>query len=139
MKKLIIATLAILSTVFVNAQDSKVYKVLRSEWYLFDEDVKEWRLQTQNRDISIDLVVYKDVINIQAQSPTLYRLNETTKRKLDNGKIAGYRYSAIEYVNMEKCTVDIAASSDTDIFLFSVILDRDTYKVNLRYYGKYVE
>lgn len=82
MKKLIIATLAILSTVFVNAQDSKVYKVLRSEWYLFDEDAKEWRLQTQNRDISIDLVVYKDVINIQAQSPTLYRLDETTKESL---------------------------------------------------------
>jgi len=138
MKKLLLALLTVLSLIG-NAQDSKTYKIIQTEWYLYDEVNKEWRLQTQNKDINIDLVVYKNVINIQAQTPTLYRLDESSKRTIDNKKIIGFRYDAVECVNMEKCTVDIATIPDADIFLFSVVVKKDEYLVNLRFFAKYKE
>ena len=138
MKKLLLALLTVLSLAG-NAQDSKTYKIIQSEWYLYDEIKEEWKLQTQNKDVSIDLVVYKNVVNVQAKTPTLYRLDESSRRKITSGEVVGYRYDAIECVNMEKCTVDIATIPESDIFLFSVITKKDDYSVNLRFFAKYKE
>ena len=138
MKKLLLALLTVLSLAG-NAQDSKTYKIIQSEWYLYDEIKEEWKLQTQNKDVSIDLVVYKNVVNVQAKTPTLYRLDESSRRKITSGEVVGYRYDAIECVNMEKCTVDIATIPESDIFLFSVITKKDDYSVNLRFSAKYKE
>ena len=138
MKKLLLALFTVLSLVG-NAQESKVYKIIQSEWYMYDNIKEEWRLQTQNKDVSIDLVVYKNVVNVQAKTPTLYRLDESSKRKIGTKDVVGFRYDAIECVNMEKCTVDIATMQDADIFLFSVIVKKDEYLVNLRFFAKYKE
>jgi len=139
MKKLILVLAAILSFTCINAQESKVYRISQTEWYLYNEVTKKWDLQTQNKNTSIDLVSYKNVINIQAKTPTLYRLDETSKREIGGDEYRGYRYDAIECVNMEKCTVDIVVMPGTEIFLLSVITDKEDFKANLRFYGKFVQ
>lgn len=139
MKKLIFS-LAILLVSFVGyTQDSKTYLITTSEWYLYNETDERWELQTQNKSVNIDLVNYKNVINIQAKTPTLYRLDEDSKKEIKGKGWSGLRYDAIECVDMVKCTVDIVflASEGSDRFLFSAISERDGYKVNLRFYANY--
>lgn len=136
MKKLFLLLTFVTSCFFVQAQDSKVYTIKKTEWYLYNESTEEWDLQTQNNNVNIDLVSYKNVLNIQAKTPTLYRLDESSKKTINGKSYSGLRYSAIECVNMEKCTVDIVFLNDSPSnFLLSVITDYNDKKINLRYYA----
>ena len=139
MKKLIFALVILLALNIGYAQESKTYVITQTEWYLYNEASERWELQTQNKSVSIDLVNYKNVINIQAKTPTLYRLDENSKKEINGKDWSGLRYNAIECVDMAKCTVDIIFlnSEGSDKFLFSVITEKDNYKVNLRFYAKY--
>lgn len=136
MKKLFLSLSILFVGLFTNAQDSKSYLVTRSEWYLYNDKSEEWVLQDKNSNVKIDMVVYKNVINIQAKTPTLFRLDEDSKETIKGKKFSGYRYSAIECVEMKKCDVDIVRlEEDESIFLFSVIFTENGNKFNLRYYA----
>ena len=89
MKKLFILSAILFATLSLFAQDSKTYVITRSEWYLYNELKEEWVLQTQNKDVKINMVTYKNVINIQAQTPSLYRLDETTKKPIEGKDFTG--------------------------------------------------
>lgn len=139
MKKVMLICVAILVSSMIQGQESKTYRIKLSEWYIYSERTEEWVLQDRMENINIDLVAYKNVVNIQAKTPTLYRLDRDTKKEVETENLTGYKYAAIECVDMKKCTVDIfvAKNPDVDIFVFSVIYeDKVAGRVNLRYFGE---
>ena len=139
MKKIMLICAVVLLSSIVQAQDSKTYRIKQSEWYIYNEVSEKWVLQDRMENINIDLVAYKNIINIQAKTPTLYRLDRDTKEEIETENLTGYKYAAIECVDMKKCTVDIfvAKNPEVDIFVFSVIYeDKVAGRVNLRYFGK---
>ena len=83
---------------------------------------------------------YKNVVNIQAKTPTLYRIDVSTETKIGGSgyDYNGVRYSALECVDMKKCTLDLVRLNDVSSksFVLSVIFNNETLgKVNLRYYS----
>lgn len=119
------------------SQDSKTYVITRSEWYLYNDLKEEWVLQTQNRDVKINMVTYKNVINIQAATPTLFRLDDSSKKEIEGKDFVGLSYSALECVEWRDCTVHIVVLDENKtFFLFSVIYYLKGEKVNLRFYAK---
>ena len=137
MKKICVLFAILFATLSSFAQDSKTYVITRSEWYLYNEDKEEWMLQTQNRDVKINMVTYKNVINIQAATPTLFRLEESSKKPIEGKDFTGLSYSALECVEMRDCTVHIVVLDENkNFFLFSVIYNLKGEKVNLRFYAK---
>ena len=138
--KLLILSLILSFSVFGQNAESVVYKVYLTEFYIYNQNTGKWVIETRNEDVEIDLVSYKNVINIQALTPTLYRIDKSTEQKIGgNGKdFFGYRYDAYECVNMTNCTLDLVRLSDiqSKTFMLSVIFfDSRLGKVNLRYYS----
>ena len=87
--------------------------------------------------IAHDMVTYKNVINIQAATPTLFRLEESSKKPIEGKDFTGLSYSALECVEMRDCTVHIVVLDENkNFFLFSVIYNLKGEKVNLRFYAK---
>ena len=97
-------------------------------------------METRHDDVNINMVSYKNVINIQAKTPTLYRIDKLSEKSIGGGDkdYFGVRYSAIECVDMKKCTLDLVRLSDltSRSFILSVVFDNETLgKVNLRFYS----
>ena len=141
MKKILILLSFILCSFFSFAQseESTVYNVFKTEFYIYDEESEKWVLQTQN-DVNISMVSYKNVINIQAKTPTLYRIDKLSEKNIGGGDKSyyGVRVNAIECVDMKKCVIDLFRLSDptSKTFVLSVIVDNETLgKINLRYYS----
>ena len=136
MKKILIAILILISSFSTWAQESKTYLVKTTEWYLYNETTEKWELQDRNTNLNIAMVTYKNVINMQAKTPTLYRLDEDSKEEINGETYKGLRYSAIECVEMRKCTVDfVVLDKSKTIFLFSVIMSLKGEKINLRFFA----
>lgn len=124
---------------FAQSEESTVYNVFKTEFYIYDEESEKWVLQTQN-DVNINMVSYKNVINIQAKTPTLYRIDKLSEKNIGGGdkNYYGVRVNAIECVDMKKCVIDLFRLSDptSKTFVLSVIFDNETLgKINLRYYS----
>ena len=124
---------------FAQSEESTVYNVFKTEFYIYDEESEKWVLQTQN-DVNISMVSYKNVINIQAKTPTLYRIDKLSEKNIGGGdkNYYGVRVNAIECVDMKKCVIDLFRLSDptSKTFVLSVIVDNETLgKINLRYYS----
>ena len=124
---------------FAQSEESTVYNVFKTEFYIFEEDSEKWILQSQN-DVNINMVSYKNVINIQAKTPTLYRIDKLSEKNIGGGdkNYYGVRVNAIECVDMKKCVIDLFRLSDptSKTFVLSVIFDNETLgKINLRYYS----
>lgn len=140
MKKLIL-TLAILISgliSFAQSNESTVYKVFRTEFYIYNEKIDKWVIETKNEDVDIDMVSYKNVINIQAKTPTLFRIDKDSEKNIEGKDYFGVRVDAFECVNMNKCTIDLVrlTKSESKVFIFSVIFeDEKLGKINLRYYS----
>lgn len=134
MKKLILTLVAALTLSISNAQT--VYKAFQAEWYLYNERIEEWVEQTSNKDLNINIVMFKDVVNIQAQRPTLYRVTEASKKVINNEEIRGVEYEAFEYVEMKKCKLSILKlkEDNSNMFLISIIVNESGNLINLRYY-----
>jgi len=133
MKKVLLLLTAILIIGALNAQVT--YKATRAEWHLLNERTQQWEPQVINEDVNISIVAYKDVINIQAQRPSLYRISNKQNNRI--GGFVGYRYDAFEYVDMKKCTVDLLKleKDDSSIFIISIIVEEQGRYVNLRYFA----
>ena len=143
MKKLIILLTLLLVSFGVFAQSSEsstTYRVFRTEFYIYNQSFEKWELQTRNDDLNFSMVSYKNVVNIQAKTPTLYRIDVSTETKIGGSgyDYNGVRYSALECVDMKKCTLDLVRLNDVSSksFVLSVIFNNETLgKVNLRYYS----
>lgn len=141
MKKVLLLLSFILCGLFSFAQseESTVYNVFKTEFYIYEEDSEKWVLQTQNA-VNINMVSYKNVINIQAKTPTLFRIDKLSEKNIGGGdkNYFGVRVNAIECVDMKKCTIDLIRLSDptSKTFVVSIIFDNETLgKINLRYYS----
>lgn len=141
MKKVLLLLSFILSGLFSFAQseESTVYNVFKTEFYIYEEDSEKWVLQSQNA-VNINMVSYKNVINIQAKTPTLFRIDKLSEKNIGGGdkNYFGVRVNAIECVDMKKCTIDLIRLSDptSKTFVVSIIFDNETLgKINLRYYS----
>lgn len=134
MKKIILTLVAALTFSISNAQTT--YKAFQAEWYLFNEKIGEWVEQTSNKDLNINIVMFKDIVNIQAQRPTLYRVTESSKKTVNTKEIKGVEYEAFEYVQMQKCTLSIIKlkEDDSGVFVISIIINDSGNLINLRYY-----
>jgi len=133
MKKVLLLLAAILIIGALNAQVT--YKATRAEWHLLNERTQQWEPQVINEDVNISIVAHKDVINIQAQRPSLYRISNKQDNRI--GGFVRYRYDAFEYVDMKKCTVDVLKleKDNSDIFIISIIVEEQGRYVNLRYFA----
>lgn len=125
---------------FAQTDESTTYKVFRTEFYIFNERSEKWVLETKNEDVNINMVSYKNVINIQAKTPTLYRIDKSSESNIGGGdkQYFGVRYDAFECVNMTKCTIDLVrlTNLDSKTFLLSVIFkDEVVGKINLRFFS----
>ena len=141
MKKILLLLAFVFSVFFSFAQseESTVYNVFKTEFYIYEEDTEKWILQSQN-SVDINMVSYKNVINIQAKTPTLFRIDKLSEKNIGGGdkNYFGVRVNAIECVDMKKCTIDLIRLSDptSKTFVLSVIFENETLgKVNLRYYS----
>jgi predicted transglutaminase-like cysteine proteinase len=133
MKKLILTLVTALLFNLAGAQTT--YKAVRAEWYVLNEQTDKWEVQSINKDININIVAYKDIVNIQAQAPTLYRISNRKNNEIED--FVGYRYDAIEYVGIKKCTLDIMKmkNDNSDIFVISIIVQEQGNYINLRYFA----
>lgn len=124
---------------FAQSEESTTYKVFKTEFYIFNENSEKWTLETQN-SVDINMVSYKNVINIQAKTPTLYRIDKLSEKNIGGGdkNYFGVRVNALECVEMKKCVIDLFRLSDptSKTFVLSVIFENETLgKINLRYYS----
>lgn len=141
MKKLIILLSFIFCSFisFAQSEESTTYKVFKTEFYIFNENSEKWSLESQN-SVDINMVSYKNVINIQAKTPTLYRIDKLSEKNIGGGdkNYYGVRVNAIECVDMKKCVIDLFRLSDptSKTFVLSIIFENETLgKINLRYYS----
>ena len=142
MKKILILLSFLFLTFQSNAQseESTTYKIFRTELYIYNENSEKWVMETRNDDVNINMVSYKNVINIQAKTPSLYRIDKLSEKNIGgrDKDFFGVRYNAIECVDMKKCTIDLVRLSDltSKSFIFSVVFENETLgKVNLRFYS----
>lgn len=142
MKKLIflLSFLVFNFSLFAQSEESTVYRVFKTEFYIYNENLEKWKLESRNDNVEINMVSYKNVINIQAKTPTLFRIDKLSEKNIGgrDKDYFGVRYDAIECVEMKKCTIDLVRLSDltSKSFILSVIFDNETLgKVNLRYYS----
>lgn len=134
MKKYILTLVAVLA--FLVGSTQTTYKAFQAEWYLYNEKTEEWVEQTSNKDLSISVVMFKDVVNIQAQRPTLYRISQASKKLVNTNEIGGYEYEAFEYVEMQKCKLSLLKlkEDNSNVFVLSIIINDSGRLVNLRYF-----
>lgn len=140
MKKIFITLLIIITSfvAFSQTNNATYYTVYQTELYIYNNRTNQWDLETQNKNTDIEMVFYINSINIQAKTPTLYKLKTESKQtfRLDNG-LYGVSFDALDCVNDVLCRVDyVYSTSNKSFFLISVTFENnDLGKVNLRYYS----
>lgn len=136
MKKTLLALFMALTIISANAQEkSTVYQAFKTSWYLWDGE--EWILQTENKDVDISIVFYKNAINIQAKTPTLYKIKRETRKPINETNIYGQTFESLECVNENEASVSyIYFREDKSLFLLSIMFKNDDKTFNFRYYCK---
>ena len=83
------------------------------------------------------MVFCKDAINIQAESPTLFKVKVESKKPIRGNGYYGFSFDALECVEGKACKVDyVYLENDKNAFMLSVSFKDDVLgKVNLRYYS----
>lgn len=117
--------------------ESSVYEIYQTEFYIYNKNSETYELETRNRDVSIQMVFCKDAINIQAKTPTLFKVKTESKKFFQGEGYRGYRFDAFECVEEKTCKVDyVFNESDKTKFMLSVTFEDETLGgVNLRYYS----
>ena len=134
MKKTLLTILIDFTLTVTNAQEkSTVYKAFNTSWYLWENG--EWVQQSENKDVDISIVFYKNAINIQAKTPTLYKIKRETKKSINESKIYGQSFESLECVNENDATVSyIYFRENKSLFLLSIVFNDGTRNLNFRYY-----
>ena len=105
MKKLIFTIFALIVGVVSYSQD--VYKAYSTEMYTYNKDYKEWNLYEKNSDINIRIVVEEFFLTIQAKSPSMFKINQSSKEDVNTENFFGYRYLAKDLKEDVYVTIDI--------------------------------
>ena len=117
--------------------DLVVYKAYRTEFYIYNDRTEEWDLKTKHDDLNITIVFYKNVINVQAKTPSLFKLTKENKETFDREGIYGVTFEAFECVKEYECKVSYVYYKNNNNFLLSVLFENEILgTVNLRYYCK---
>ena len=139
MKKLILTLLTALTLTVANAQNdtSTVYRIYQAEFYTYNDRTEKWTLETQNTNVNFDMVFYKTSINIQAKTPTLFKVKAETKKFISGDGYYGYTFEALECVEEKICKLDyVYSTNNKNSFMLSVMFkDKVLGNVNLRYYS----
>lgn len=139
MKKLLLTLLVALTLTkgYTQENESAVYQVYQSEFYIYNKETEKWDLEAQNKNVNISMVFYKDAINIQALTPTLFKVKTSTKKSISGNGFVGYSFEALECVEERTCKVEyVYLLEDKNKFILSIIHNDETLgKVNLRYYS----
>ena len=130
MKKTLILSLLILISIFGYSQN--FYKATITEMYTYNSDKEEWELYQKNSDVNITVVIEDEFINLQAKTPTMYKIYTNSKEAINTKTLKGYRYLAKDLKQEKMVKIDILISDETPVALVSIIDSREGY--NLRFY-----
>lgn len=130
MKKFIlIVTLLLVSLISFSQTYFKAYQ---SEIWTWNESVREYELFKKHTNLNITIVVEDESINIQAESPTMFSIDPSTKETIVKTSLKIIRYQSIELKSRRSCFIDIVQFFETGEVMLSVNYTKDG--VNLRYY-----
>jgi hypothetical protein len=130
MKKLFTTFAFVLFAMFSFSQS--YYTAYKTEIYRWDEIEKVFKLTKKNIDINISIVIEKESVNIQAESPTMFYVAENSKTEISGKGYAGYRYKSLELKNSKECMFDIIYFKETDQVMIGILYQDEG--VSLRYY-----
>lgn len=130
MKTLLLSLILSLTTLFSSAQN--YYRATLAELYTHNQKEDSWDLYQKNSDVNIVIVVEEEYINIQAQSPSFYKIYVNTKEPINSKSFTGSRYIAKDLKKETLLKIDILNHLTTDYIVLSVI---DNEKgLNFRYF-----
>jgi hypothetical protein len=128
MKKISLLVLAIVLYATTNAQ-YYAYKTA-----LFVGVKKEFIKLDENEDVNIPIFINGNLVTIDAESPTTYRINEESKQKITEKYYSGIRYRATEMVNKTECLFDIIAHQDgRKVFRITMLIGSEVYQLIFLY------
>lgn len=128
MKKVFFLLLLTLSSILSYSQS--YYFATKTELYTYDSKEEEWVLYQKNSDVNITIVLEDEFLSIQANSPTMYKLQKGRGKEITGKTYTGFRYDALDLKKNDVCSIDIVRFDDTN-FMISVVKSGD---YNLRYY-----
>lgn len=129
--------IAILFT-FVSAQSqSDYYRAYRTEIYRYNVYTEEWDLIQKNTDLNIEVAFTRNVITINAELATSFKLYPPYEEKVTGNNTTIARWKAYEITKSMDCTVDLVKYPNTNFTVLSVIYSDPSPAVNLRYYLRY--
>ncbi len=109
------------------------YKASVTEMFVYSDKTEQWELYKKNSDVDIIIILEDQFVSIQANSPTMFKIYESTKQSLNTEKLQGYRYEARDLKKDVMVKVDVLKSkNDSGVALLSVVNQEEGY--NLRYY-----
>jgi len=101
--------------------------------FVYSDKTEQWELYKKNSDVDIIIILEDQFVSIQANSPTMFKIYESTKQSLNTEKLQGYRYEARDLKKDVMVKVDVLKSkNDSGVALLSVVNQEEGY--NLRYY-----
>jgi hypothetical protein len=139
MKKLLLSLVLIIASItsYCQKDESVLYKAYQTEFYTFNTTTDKWVLETKHDDVNINIVFFKNSINVQALTPTLFKLKKETKESFNMDNIYGVKFDAFECVKETVCRVNYIYTKEGDIFILSIVFQDETLgNINLRYYCK---
>lgn len=132
MKHLITTLMLVFVTSIISAQS--LFRAYVTEMYTYNKEKEDWDLYQKNSDVQIDIVVEDKFLSIQAKSPTMYKVYESTKQELNLKSFTGYRYEARDLKEDVMIKIDILKDKNSDWGMISIIHKENGY--NLRYFVK---
>jgi len=139
MKKLFLCLVLVMASVISYCQKDEaiLYKAYQTEFYTYNTGTEKWVLQTKHDDVNISIVFFKNSINVQALTPTLFKLKKDTQESFNKETIYGVKFDALECVKEVACKVNYIYVKNSNDFILSIVFNDDTLgSVNLRYYCK---
>lgn len=130
MRTIFLTLLLIFCSLYLNAQN--YYKAVLTEMYSYNKTTKTWDLYQKNSDVNIVIVVEDGFINIQAKSPSFFKIYLDTKENLNIKNFVGSSYVAKDFKNDKLIKIDILSYTNSDYIVLSLIDSDDGY--NFRYF-----
>lgn len=135
--KHLLLLIAILFTFNYAQSQTDYYRAYRTEIYRYNVYTEEWDLIQKNTDLNIEVAFTRNVITINAELATSYKLYPPYEEKIIGSNTTIARWKAYEITKSMDCTVDLVKYPNTNFTVLSVIYNDASPAVNLRYYLRY--
>lgn len=133
MKKLLMIIL-LCTGLSAMSQDATVYNVYKTQLLEYSAYRDKWIEVGEPSFVDIDITFKGNHMLINAKSPTSFRLDANNSQDFGNENFKGRRYPAIEFVNNQRCNVDIVKYTNTDVAIINIIYLDQTPRFWLMYY-----